>query len=74
MLVQSDCSAFDDKNWIAVDTFPSSPHFGRIYVAWDRFSGVLQPEVLRYSDDHGQTWSGLVTISTADEFAAGASA
>ncbi len=67
VLVQSDCTAFDDKNWIAVDTFPSSPHLGRIYAAWDRFSGSLQPEVLRYSDDRGQHWSPLVTISSGTD-------
>jgi len=65
-LVQKDCAAFDDKNWIAVDTFPSSPHYGRIYVAWDRYVGT-QPEVMRYSDDRGQTWSDLITISTGTD-------
>jgi hypothetical protein len=26
----------DDKPWIAVDGFPASPHYGRVYVAWTR--------------------------------------
>jgi hypothetical protein len=56
------CAAFNDKNWITVDTFPSSPHFGRVYVAWDRLS-CGQPIVLRYSDDEGRTWSGLKNVS-----------
>jgi hypothetical protein len=60
VLVQDDlsCSAFNDKNWIAVDTFPASPHAGRIYVAWFR-SG---PIVMRYSDDRGAHWSSLKTV------------
>src|SRR5262249_41320323 len=30
-------SAFDDHDWVAVDHFPSSPHFGRVYVFWAVF-------------------------------------
>jgi hypothetical protein len=61
VLVQDDpsCSVFNDKNWIAVDTYAASPHLGRIYVAWFR-SG---PIVLRYSDDRGATWSSLRTVA-----------
>ena len=66
VLVQDDasCAVFNDKNWIAVDTFAGSPHYGRVYSAWDRVDGVGQPVVLRYSDDRGETWSGLVDVST----------
>jgi len=65
VLPQSDnsCSAFNDKNWLTVDTYPASPHYGRIYLAWDRISGGVQPVVLRYSDDQGQTWSALKNVS-----------
>ena len=59
---QDGCSAFDDKNWIAVDSFPGSPHVGRIYLAWDRFT-CGSPIVMRYSDDRGQTWSPLKNVS-----------
>jgi hypothetical protein len=47
-----------DKEWVAVDTFPASPHFGRIYTAWDAGGPILE----RYSDDHGQTWSSRITV------------
>jgi hypothetical protein len=61
-LVQEDqpcCQA--DKNWLAVDSSPTSPYFGRLYSAWVRiFSGAQV--VLRYSDDRGATWSGLGTL------------
>jgi hypothetical protein len=72
VLVQDDpaCSVVgtgrNDKDWLAVDTFPGSAHYGRIYSAWDRWSDVPPinvPVVLRYSDDRGVTWSELVTVS-----------
>src|SRR3989454_6695438 len=67
VLVQDDsaCTLFNDKNWIAVDTFPGSPHFGRVYAAWDRIDSAASaaPTLLRFSDDRGATWSGLVTVS-----------
>jgi len=63
VLVQDDsCGAANDKNWIAVDGFPASPHYGRLYSAWDRQAGSA-PIVLRWSDDRGATWSPLVVVS-----------
>ncbi len=63
VLVEDDasCSIFNDKNWIAVDTFLASAHYGRLYSAWDQSA----PIVLRYSDDRGATWSALVRVSDA---------
>ena len=29
---------FDDKQWMAVDNSPTSPHYGRVYVTWTKFS------------------------------------
>jgi hypothetical protein len=68
VLVQDDtsCSYFDDKNWIAVDTFAGSPHVGRIYSVWDRSDPNGQPIVLKYSDDRGKTWSSLIDVSSAN--------
>lgn len=60
VIVQSDGPAvFNDKNWIAVDTFAGSPYVGRIYVAWLR-NGIQ----LKYSDDRGQTWSALKQVAS----------
>jgi len=56
------CSVFNDKESIGVDVYPGSPHFGRVYVTWDRLS-VGQPIQLKYSDDRGQTWSPLKGVS-----------
>src|SRR5256712_13015327 len=66
VLVQDDssCSVFNDKPWIAVDTFPASPHHGRVYSVWDRIEPAGQPISLRYSDDRGETWSALVAVSS----------
>src|SRR5262245_3330674 len=72
LLIQDDQGAplvvTNDKNWIAVDGFPSSPHYGRIYSAWTRLTAVapgVTPGqiVLRHSDDRGATWSDLVAVS-----------
>jgi hypothetical protein len=30
-------SRFDDKQWMTVDTTPSSPFYGRVYVTWTKF-------------------------------------
>jgi BNR/Asp-box repeat len=69
-------NVFNDKNWIAVDNSPRSPHFGRIYSVWSRFiltgSGpsavVHSPGAVSFSDDHGKTWSPIhfATSATAD--------
>lgn len=66
----NDCNVLNDKNWITVDTFPGSPHYGRIYAVWDILTvapgsplGSVAPIVMRYSDDRGVTWSDLVYVS-----------
>jgi hypothetical protein len=56
------CAYSDDKNWLVVDTSRSSPHYGRLYQFWTPFisSGntfVGDPQVVRWSDDKGNTWS-----------------
>jgi Neuraminidase (sialidase) len=56
--------AFNDKEWVAVDTGAASPHRGRIYVGWDRIFGSTQPPVMSFSDDRGQTWSPVKKLSS----------
>jgi len=53
-------SGSDDKQWVAGDANPSSPHRGRVYIVWDdghdlRFARSL---------DHGATWVGAAGHST----------
>lgn len=63
------CDVNDDKNWLVVDNSPRSPHRGRLYQFWTAFltapdgSDAGSPQWLRYSDDHGRTWSDVVTVS-----------
>ena len=33
-----------DKQWIAIDTNPASPHYGRVYAMWTLF--VFNPSVI----------------------------
>ena len=52
-----DSTVFLDKNWMAVNTFGSTPTAGRILATWTWFESSAHPIVSSYSDDHGQTWS-----------------
>ena len=61
-------SNFDDHDWIAVDTSPASPHFGRVYVFWAVFcnkcsgNGNVKLD-MAHSDDEGRTWAAAVQVS-----------
>ena len=64
-------SNFDDHDWVAVDHFPSSPHFGRIYVFWAVFCNTCAGNgnvklYVAHSDDEGRTWSQAVKVSAAN--------
>lgn len=61
-------AVFLDKEWLWADNTPTSPHFGRLYVSYDRIAisrGVFldSPVVLSFSDDAGRTWSTPRAIS-----------
>lgn len=70
----NDINIFNDKNWIAVDTFRRSPHSGRVYTVWSRFittgtganAVTVSPGAVSYSDDQGQTWSALRFTTAPD--------
>ncbi|HVO23771.1 MAG TPA: sialidase family protein, partial [Candidatus Margulisiibacteriota bacterium] len=68
----NDPNLFNDKDWIAVDTFGGSPYRGRVYVAWDQGNTIGQPMLLRFSDDRAQTWSSLITVSSPTAVGLGA--
>jgi len=74
VLAQDDNSSaiFNDKEWITVDTFPASPHYGRLYVVWDQSNSFGAPILLRYSDNRGATWSAVKTVSSASAGTVGA--
>lgn len=57
-------SILNDKEWIAVDSNPASPFYGRVYVTWTRFlfnpatGGYVQsPIAMVYSADGGKTFT-----------------
>jgi hypothetical protein len=49
-------SSFYDKNWIACDTWPASPHYGNCYTEWDD-TGLGNQISMSTSTDGGLTWS-----------------
>jgi len=58
------CAVIDDKNWLVTDTQPMSPFFGRIYQFWTTFlSNGTSPQVVRWSDNQGKTWSGTHVLN-----------
>ncbi len=73
-----DCVSFNDKNWIAVDSSPGSPHVGRVYAVWDQEHHTFQgeftgaPILLRYSDDQGRHWSDQVRVTGLHTYGLGA--
>jgi hypothetical protein len=54
----------EDKQWIAVDRDPQSPHYGRLYVVWRRFdlSADYFPMMLCWSDDGARSWSDPIMM------------
>ena len=63
MVLQDACNPFNDKTWIAVDTFAASPHTGRVYAAWLALGPRSYNIVEMHSDDGGETWSSFLKVS-----------
>jgi hypothetical protein len=66
------CDYSDDKNFMVIDTQPASQHLGRIYQFWTAFltingNAAGSPQVLRWSDNRGATWSPTTVVSGAHE-------
>ncbi len=64
-------SNFDDHEWVAVDHFPSSSHFGRVYLNWAVFCNKCSGNgnvklYVAHSDDEGATWSQALQVSAAN--------
>jgi len=57
---------FSDKEAVVVDTFPASPHFGTVYVAWDlnvaKVNSVKQLLLVARSTDGGATYQQPVVV------------
>jgi len=67
-------AVFWDKEWLTVDNYPDSAHYGRAYVTATKFVNGLHgsytesPIYLSYSDDGGLTWSTPQEISGSSPF------
>jgi hypothetical protein len=63
------CAFSDDKNWLVVDTSPTSPHRGRLYQFWTPFltddagNDAGSPQMVRWSDDRGRHWGPRTLVS-----------
>ena len=69
-----DNTVFPDKNWMAINTFPGTPTFGRIVVTFTLFTNTSvegAPIMGTYSDNGGVTWSPAALIHPADTNAQG---
>ena len=53
-----------DKQWIAIDTNPTSPFRDRIYAIWIQFGNTV---LTAYSADRGATWTKQVLASTSPQ-------
>ena len=53
-------TSFFDKNWIACDTWPSSPYYGNCYTEWDD-TGLGNRLLMSTSTDGGLTWSAAIS-------------
>jgi hypothetical protein len=59
----NDCTIFNDKNFLTVDNGSRSPHRGRVYQFWSYFVGDDAQQWVRWSDDHGRTWSDASVVT-----------
>ena len=65
----SNQALFFDKEWLTVDNYPNSPHYGRAYLVAARYLNGLHgsydesPVYFAYSDDGGRSWSKAKEIS-----------
>lgn len=52
-----------DKQWVATDSNPRSPHMGNVYAAWTRFDADSAEVWFSRSADHGKSFSDPMQIS-----------
>ncbi len=68
------CDYNDDKNFLVVDNGRFSPHRGRLYQFWTPFlfddagNNTAALQVVRWSDNHGRTWSPTVNLTEDNTF------
>jgi hypothetical protein len=57
VLVADASEGNNDKPALASDNVGASPHHGRAYLVWDRYTSSTDRLVISHSDDGGRTWS-----------------
>jgi hypothetical protein len=57
----------EDKQWLAVDRFATSPFRDRVYAAWAIFNGFSTKVKFTYSTDRGQTFKKPITLSSPSQ-------
>ena len=57
----------EDKQWLAVDRFATSPFRDRVYAAWAIFNGFSTKIKFTYSTDRGQTFKKPITLSSPSQ-------
>ena len=58
-------SGSPDKNWLTVNTFPSTPKPNRLLLTFTNNTSTAGPIYRTYSDDGGATWSSSLKVSSA---------
>lgn len=53
---------FNDKSWLAIDSWPGSPYQDRLYLGWTDLPGTGSFPYCVHSSDHGLTWSAAVGL------------
>ncbi len=64
-LLATPSTGSDDKEILAVDNNPSSPHYGNLYLVWTDFGVAGTPIRASRSTNGGVTWSAPVNLSAA---------
>ena len=54
-----------DKNLATTDDAPSSPYYGRTYVAWSLFNLTNPPVGVSYTSNSGVSWSAPIQVNTS---------
>jgi hypothetical protein len=62
VLVADSSEADNDKPVLVWDDVAASPHHGRAYLVWDRYTHSTDRLVVSHSDDGGRTWSVSHTV------------
>jgi hypothetical protein len=71
------CLLLDARSSLAEDDGPTSPHRGRLFLAWTQFrmdsagNDVGQQQLVAFSDDHGSHWSAPVYLAGKTTYTTG---